>query len=71
MRSEFKINEDGVVVKNVTAKEYREGIISDPSIHYWVKRAIQELEGHDAVDACFDAKMVAEYFELRLKEMQS
>lgn len=48
----------------------RETIMNDPSTHTWVKKAIQELETHDAVDACYDARIVLTYFELRLKELQ-
>ena len=56
--------------KQITAALYREQIMNDPAVHYWVKSAIKLLEEQDAVDACFDAKMVYEYFELRLNQMQ-
>jgi len=35
-------------------------ILDDPSVHYWVKEAIQTLMGKDPVDAKYDAKLVAD-----------
>jgi hypothetical protein len=53
----------------ITSSAYKAEIIKDHSVHYWVKRAIEELDSRDPVDACFNAKMVATYFEMKLKEL--
>lgn len=42
---------------------------TDPSVSYWLKLAIADLEKRDAVDAAKDAERLAKLAKLRLAEM--
>lgn len=44
-------------------------ILLDPSVSFWIKDAIRQLERRDPVDARNDAQLLAQLFEQRLQDL--
>ena len=46
----------------------RLAVMTDPSVRTWVKRAVNDLEARDPIDAADDADLVANLMALRSTE---
>lgn len=55
--------------KTPEASKMRNRLNDNPTISYWLKRALQEMEERDPVDALNDAEKLKEYCSLRLNEI--
>lgn len=44
-------------------------LLLDPSVSFWLKDAIRQLEKRDPVDAANDARLLARVFEQRVEEV--
>ena len=57
--------------KTPNATQLKNDLINDPSIRFWLKKAITDLEDRDPVDALNDVVLLKRFCELRLKDIQT
>lgn len=51
----------------ITYKSLRDELMSDPSVSFWLRKAIASLEARDPVDALHDVQVLMELANLRVK----